>query len=239
MQVFPISEDDAQPGWGQETPQPGLLPGSSFNASDLDSLSHLETALDSPPTPAFSLGANSFQTLRGAVLALDSPSNTTSVLVHPSAVEDTGALPAVTALPRGTFSLRGHLFHAFVSYRVTTEGGGGNGLSGLVVEEIRALSTDRAQELQIPQHGDSSLGPFLLVAAAPFFFCRISANIKLNPACDVELPRHVIPMSICRMGNLAKFRETEGAVSAGRGQGARPTLNSLQPESRTPSALSG
>ena len=150
MQVFPISEDDAQPGWGQETPQPALLPGSSFNASDLDALSHLETALDSPPTPAFSQGANSFQTLRGAVLALDSPSNTTSVS-HPSAVEDTGVLPAVTALPRGTFSLRGQLMHAF--YRVSTEGSVGNGMSSLLAEKIRELSMDREQALQIPQHG--------------------------------------------------------------------------------------
>jgi len=58
----------------------------------------------------------------------------------------------VTALPRSTFSLRGELLHVFVSYRVTTEGEAGNGLSGLLTEKIRELSMDSAAGLEIPPH---------------------------------------------------------------------------------------
>ena len=58
--------------------------------------------------------------------------------------------------PRGTFSMRGALMHAFVSYRVATEGqggnGNGNGLSGLLAQKIRSLSMHE-KGLQLPRHG--------------------------------------------------------------------------------------
>ena len=41
----------------------------------------------------------------------------------------------------------------FVSYRVTTEGEMGNGMSGLVAEKIRTLSMDTSLQLQIPRQG--------------------------------------------------------------------------------------
>lgn len=48
------------------------------------------------------------------------------------------------------FSLHGELIHAFVSYRVVTEGPAGNRLSGTIAQRIRALSLE---ELQLPRHG--------------------------------------------------------------------------------------
>jgi hypothetical protein len=172
MQVFPISEDDAQPGWGLEMPQPAFLPGSSFSVSDL------ETEMDGPPTPAASLGANSFVSMRGAVLALDPPANTTSVS-HPSVV-DSSVIHAVTALPRSGFSLRGQLMHTFVSYRVLTEGDVGNGMSSLLAVKIRELSMDREQELQIPQHG-WGIWPHGLKKPVPFR--KEEAKVFLDRDC--------------------------------------------------------
>jgi hypothetical protein len=52
--------------------------------------------------------------------------------------------------------MRGELMHAFVSYRVATEGksanGNGNGLSGLLAQKIRSLSMHE-KGLQLPRHG--------------------------------------------------------------------------------------
>ena len=45
------------------------------------------------------------------------------------------------------------LNQVFVSYRVATEGGGGNGLSGLLADKIRALSVDNTHDLHIPRCG--------------------------------------------------------------------------------------
>ena len=54
----------------------------------------------------------------------------------------------------GKFSLRGELFHAFVSYRVASEGPKGNGLAQRVASRIRALSLEspKDEHLQIPRH---------------------------------------------------------------------------------------
>ena len=54
--------------------------------------------------------------------------------------------------PKGKFMLRGELMHAFVSYRVATEGKCGNGISGLLAQKIRSLSMHE-KELQLPRHG--------------------------------------------------------------------------------------
>jgi hypothetical protein len=85
---------------------------------------------------------------------------TPSLRTHPT----TGSAPSSPpALPlscniskllhvRERFSLRGELMHAFVSYRVATEGPAGNGLSGLVAQKIRSLSRNE-ERLQLPRHG--------------------------------------------------------------------------------------
>jgi len=76
----------------------------------------------------------------------------TSLHTHPMAA-GTGAEPRLPVQPlRGTFQLRGELMHAFVSYRVATEGPAGNGLSGLLAQKIRVLSMQQ-EGLNIPRHG--------------------------------------------------------------------------------------
>ena len=76
----------------------------------------------------------------------------TSLHTHPMA-GGTGGEPRLPVQPlRGTFSLRGELMHAFVSYRVATEGPAGNGLSGLLAQKIRVLSMQQ-EGLKIPRHG--------------------------------------------------------------------------------------
>ncbi|KAJ1483871.1 hypothetical protein T484DRAFT_1798671, partial [Baffinella frigidus] len=57
-----------------------------------------------------------------------------------------------STLARGTFTLRGELMHAFISYRVATEGPAGNGLSGLITRKIRSLSI-LEEGLRLPRHG--------------------------------------------------------------------------------------
>ena len=173
MQVFPIGEDDAQPGWGMARPQAAFLPSSSVEETDLDT--EMER-MDSPP--AASLGRNSLVSMRGAVLAPVSPANTTSGS-HPTAES---VLPTVAMLPRSMFSLRGELMHVFVSYRVTTEGGAGNGMSGLLAAKIRALSVDStsAQELRIPRHG---WGIWPKGAKKPVPFRKEEAKVFLDRDC--------------------------------------------------------
>ena len=108
-------------------------------AADLESL-------HSPP--AASLGPT--VPMRGAVLAPPRARDSRTT----SSTGDTSVLPAATvqlAAQTGTFSLRGELMHAFVSYRVETEGGWG-GMSSLLANKVRALSMGE-EELKIPQHG--------------------------------------------------------------------------------------
>ena len=53
---------------------------------------------------------------------------------------------------RTRFSLQGELMHAFICYRVASEGDAGNGLSARIYERIRELSLDTEQnKLQIPR----------------------------------------------------------------------------------------
>jgi hypothetical protein len=126
MRVSPLCEDDAQPAdqvlplhdaqtaLGLGMHQPAFQPGWSIQETGQDA--QLE-GMDSPPA-ASRLGNSA--SMRGAVLA---PA-THPAVSHPSTdvAEDMLGLPAWVVLPKGTFSLRGELMHAFVSYRVATEG---------------------------------------------------------------------------------------------------------------------
>ena len=76
-----------------------FLPGSTFRESDQ------ETNLDSPPTPGFAGGQQLFY-IRGAVLALEPPANTTSVS-HPSAV-DTSVVQAASLMSEVPLHIQKH-----------------------------------------------------------------------------------------------------------------------------------
>ena len=103
------------------------------------------------PQPGPGSSVKTALTIRGAVMALEPPTNGPSIS-HPI-TGGTRDIPTSLVLPRGTFNLRGEMTHVFVSYRVSTEGGGGNGLSGLLAEKIRALSVDNTHDLHIPRCG--------------------------------------------------------------------------------------
>ena len=106
-------------------PQPALLlPGASIEETDLDteleSMDRLPaTSLGRTPTGAQTSNLQRGESIRGAVLA---PAINT-VFSHPSTEgpDDTRLLPSSVVLPKN-FSLRGALMHAFISYRVATEG---------------------------------------------------------------------------------------------------------------------
>ena len=140
-------------------------------------------------------GHNNFVSMRGAVLALDPPVNRTSVS-HPST--DSGALSAVTALPRmqrSTFTLRDELMHVFLSYRVCTEGGEGNGLAGKIAEKVRSLSTDNRQELQLPQHG-RGLWPKGIKQPVPFRLEEAKVHCPYStPAGGLSATHHIFSTS--------------------------------------------
>jgi hypothetical protein len=122
------------------------------------------------------------ESMRGAVLALDSPGNTTRVS-HPT-TGDHSAAQAVTALT-GPFKLRGELMHSFISYRVATEGEASNAsnFSGLLAEKIRALSTDSTHGLQIPRHG---WGIWPKAARKPVPFRKEEAKVFLDRECLLD-----------------------------------------------------
>ena len=110
-EVRHIGEGDSQP-W-----QPGLLPGSSIQDADLDTAAGSGMPQPSRPPAA----SSQFVPMRGAVLA---PISEIFTVSHPGTggAEDMRVLPTSTYATRGRFSLRGELFHCFVSYRVVTEG---------------------------------------------------------------------------------------------------------------------
>ncbi|KAJ1481436.1 hypothetical protein T484DRAFT_1807373 [Baffinella frigidus] len=145
------------------TPRPG--PGWSVQETETDRFR--------PPAASLVRTISKCVSMRGAVLALDPPANTPST-------GDTSGIPTSLVLPRGTFNLRGEMTHAFVSYRVATEGGAGNGLSGLLAEKIRALSIDNTQELQIPRHG---WGIWPQGAKTPVPFRPEEAKVFLDRDC--------------------------------------------------------
>ena len=114
--VYPIGEGDAQPVPALAASPPCFLPGSSMiEEADLDA------AEGSCAAPKEAAVFRSVISMRGAVLA---PASNSAVL-HPGmeAPTDILVLPASVVLPRGSmFSMRGELMHAFISYRVVTEG---------------------------------------------------------------------------------------------------------------------
>ena len=139
-----IDEDEEQPAMALAMPQPVFLPGTPVP----------ETRADRPTPRGALLDRDNFVSMRGAVLNLEPPAHDFvsmrgAVLEPPAEAIN---IPASLVI-RGQFSLRGELMHAFVSYRVTTEGPAGNKLSGRLAEKIRALSTDSRHQLHIPRHG--------------------------------------------------------------------------------------
>ena len=139
------------------------------NAQPASGQTYLEAdlvRLNSPPTASLGRGVS----MRGAVLAAANRST-----------EGMRLLPDSAVLPRGTFSLRGALMHAFISYRVDTEGGtgSGNGVGGLLAESIRTLSMHK-EGLQIPQPG---WGIWPKAAKKPVPFIKEEAKVFLDRDC--------------------------------------------------------
>ena len=97
-----------------------------------------------------------------------------------STLPSPNVLPQSAVLPRGIFSLHGELMHSFISYRVNTEGGAGNGLAGRVAEKIRELSMDTTQQLQIPHQG---WGIWPKVVRQPSPFRKEEAKVFLDRDC--------------------------------------------------------
>ena len=166
--------------WGLPQPAfleggpPSILPGSSD--TDLDPELERVDVLPGASLwrkPASELRRTSLGVL-GPVLDLQG-----NIVSHP-ATPGTGAVQALLKLPRKTFNLRGEMIHVFVSYRVTTEGEAGNGMSGLIVEKIRALSMDRTLQLQLPRHGWGSWPKGL---KKPLPFRKEEAKIFLDLHC--------------------------------------------------------
>ncbi|KAJ1495407.1 hypothetical protein T484DRAFT_1762669 [Baffinella frigidus] len=99
-------------------------------------------ATSPPGSHAVRSGWSADISMRGAVLAPGS---------HPGGPEDIGVIVR-WVLPRGTFTMRGELMHAFVSYRVETEGSSGNRLAEALAAKIRSLSVEN-KDCKIPRHG--------------------------------------------------------------------------------------
>jgi hypothetical protein len=157
---------DTQHAWSPGSPailKPAFLPGSPVAET------HTDTEISSRP------GVHEASSSRLLSLARTRFSHT-PVGDAMSAAQD------VTPL-RGSFSLRGEMMHVFLSYRVGTEGDGGNGsnLSGLLAEGIRALSMDNMKpELQIPQQG---WGIWPRAARKPVPFRKEEAKVFLDREC--------------------------------------------------------
>ena len=99
-----------------------------------------------------------------------------------------GYIPTSLVL-RGQFSLNGELMHAFVSYRVATEGpdGDGNGLSGLLAQKIRSLSL-LEEGLQIPRNG-YGFWPKGVKQPVPFFHNQAKVNRPCSRLSDARSAR--------------------------------------------------
>ena len=110
--------------------------------------------------------------------------NPTAIDSRSSSTEDR-LLPASAKVSRSArFSLRGELMHAFISYRVETEGdtGRGNGMSGLLAQKVRALSMDE-EGLKIPQYG---WGIWPKAARKPVPFRKEEAKVFLDRDCLLD-----------------------------------------------------
>ena len=171
-----------------ERPQPSVL--ANLQPAILRRLSLQDSPSTDPPgPPSASLVRNSWSRpvvdlppvaapLRDQLVSDDVPAIRTSVLRLSRLPTSPNVLPQNAVLPRGIFSLHGELMHAFISYRVSTEGGEGNGLAGRITEKIRELSMDTTKQLQIPHHG---WGIWPKVARQPTPFRKEEAKV---PAVD-------------------------------------------------------
>jgi hypothetical protein len=186
MALLAIDEGEAQPDPSLAMETAAFLPGWAGLLEDFQT--DEEAPLVDLHDPR---AASNFQTMRGAVLEVGRVPSVR--IAHPTTGEtgDTFSL-AVHPLP-GKFSLRGELMHAFISYRVATEGAGGNGLSGRISERIRALSMDGMQELQIPQHG-RGIWPQGVKKPAPFR--PEEAKVFLDKECLEVIARLLLPLSL-------------------------------------------
>lgn len=121
---FPIGEGDSQRAPALATSPPGCLPGSPIQEADLDAAAGSVTPGPSRPPAA----SAHFISTRGAVLApsnnphLDPPDVSGRMNPFISRTASSSSYVDLRTLPRGTFTLRGELMHAFISYRVATEG---------------------------------------------------------------------------------------------------------------------
>jgi hypothetical protein len=77
-------------------------------------------------------------------------------------------------------SLRGELLHVFISYRVSTEGLSGNGLSLAIYNAIRELSVQEQSGLALPE---SSWGVWPKFAKTPIPYRREQAKVFLDRRC--------------------------------------------------------
>ena len=105
-----------------------FLPGSTIQEADLDAAAGSGTLDPSSAVPTRVVS------MRGAVLApatnhaVSHPSinpavySSTHSLVSAQGPEDIRVLPASAVMAQRRFTMRGELMHAFVSYRVSTEG---------------------------------------------------------------------------------------------------------------------
>ena len=189
---------------GEPQPDPSLamLAAASFLPGSSDQVeTYVQPPALDPPSPHT---ASNMVSMRGAVLEVGRvPSNG---ITHPT-IEETGDISSSMAgTLKGNFTLRGQLMHVFVSYRVETEGGAGNGLSGSIAERIRALSLDSRQELRIPQHG-TGIWPKGIKKPEPFR--PEEAKVFLDKDClqviGRLLPRLSLPKRFYSQGTTAAF----------------------------------
>ncbi|KAJ1479290.1 hypothetical protein T484DRAFT_2881444 [Baffinella frigidus] len=118
---------------------------------------------------------------------MSAPALETDPPSHPSTggAEDIGGRKKkIFSMCGKQFSLRGELIHAFVSYRVSTEGPDGNGLAQIITSKIRTMSTDsKHPHLAIPRHG---WGIWPKSAKKPVPFHPEEAKVFLDKECLLD-----------------------------------------------------
>ena len=129
-----INEGDSQPAPAMAASPPCFLPESSIQETDMDAAACVWTTDPYRPRAALSR----FGSTRGALLApedkpavshlgTEGPGDAASKSFRGAVLASTHAegdirIPTSAVVTRGMFTLRGELMHAFVSYRVATEG---------------------------------------------------------------------------------------------------------------------
>jgi len=153
-----ISKVDSLPAPAMAASPPGFLPESSIQETDMDAAAGVWTK--DPYRPRAALIR--FGCMGGAVLApedkpavshpgTEGPGDAASksfrgaVLASTHEPEGDIRIPASAAVTRGMFTLRGELMHAFVSYRVATEGSNSHGARPvhLIITMIKWIRTSR------------------------------------------------------------------------------------------------